>query len=86
MSDAVSNVLSPWGCLPPERIVIKELVDGLEKMLEKARAGEIVGAVLVSGHHDQTSSFSILGAVGTYSLVGAMTIAARNLEHITNSE
>lgn len=85
MSDH-SNVVSPWGCAIPVRTVQPDLVKSLEELLEKAKSGEIVGGIFVVGYYDQLSSFQILGRVGTYALVGAMTIAARNLEHITNSE
>jgi hypothetical protein len=81
----MSNVVSPWGHIPPEKAVNEDLVNGLEKLLERARAGEAVGAVVAYCDYDSNAGFSILGTVGTYSLVGAMTLAARNLEHITNS-
>lgn len=79
-----SNVVSPWGYAIPEKTVQPDLVKSLEELLEKAKAGEIVGGVLVMGYYDALASYRIVGQVGTYALVGAMTLAARNLEHITN--
>ena len=82
----MNNVVSPWGHIPPQKTVNEDLVKGLEDLLERARAGETIGAVVAYCDYDSNAGYTILGSVGTYSLVGAMTMAARNLESITNDD
>ncbi|MGC4008846.1 MAG: hypothetical protein QM805_07645 [Pseudomonas sp.] len=81
-----SNVVSPWGYSFPERYVSDDLVKNLEELLEKAKAGEIIGAMIVSGYHDGLAGWRISGKVGNYSMLGAATLACRNLEHIANED
>jgi hypothetical protein len=71
----MSNVHSLWGQPTGERDVQPTLVAALEKMLEQARSGEIVGAALVKLHCDGLASWDVAGKVGGYSLIGATTCA-----------
>ena len=71
----MSEVVSLWGQPIGEREVQPMLVEALEKMLEQARSGEIVGAALVKLHCDGLGSWDVAGKVGGYSLLGAADCA-----------
>jgi len=57
------------------------LVDRLEKLLAAAKAGEIVGACIAMLHSDRGASYTNVGLLGGYSLLGAVTMAKRDLEN-----
>ena len=47
----------------------------LERFLEQARSGEVVGVVVAAQHRDGLASWTRGGRIGSYSLVGALSIA-----------
>ena len=65
--------------------VSKYCVELLEEWLEMAKAGEIVGVVLVGLCHDKLSRYAIGGHCGGYSLVGCLEIAKTDLIDMNRS-
>ena len=67
------NVVTLSGVKTPP--VVKEPHQGvvtlLERMLQDARAGEIVGMVCAYQNSDWRAGYSVVGFVGGYSMVGA---------------
>jgi hypothetical protein len=48
------------------------LIEEIERLLEAARAGEIVGMAGTYVHKDRTVSFSYAGAVASYAMLGGL--------------
>ena len=69
MSD--SKVVALGG-LTYEKEVVETTVKALERLLEQAKAGEIVGACYVTLGHDGLASRGLVGRVTGYSVVGGM--------------
>ena len=59
----------------PNQILVKEL----ERLLEAARAGQIVGMAAAYQHHDRTISYSYAGSVGGFSLIGGLDCVKERL-------
>jgi hypothetical protein len=59
--------------------VNERLVEEIERLLEAARAGEIVGMAGTYLHKDRGTSYSFAGAVGSYSLIGGLECAKARL-------
>jgi hypothetical protein len=81
MSDNVVPLRA--GLLPqgePEKPEVNErLVEELERILEAARAGEIVGMAGAYLHREKGASYSFAGVVGSYSLIGGLECAKQRL-------
>ena len=54
-------------------------IETIERWLEQARAGEIVGVALAGLGHDGFSQYSVAGKVGGYSMIGALEVAKAEL-------
>lgn len=67
------NVVSLFGGPTSVREVDENAVAVLERYLELARAGEVVGATVAVQHYDGTSEYQIGGRIGTHALLGAVT-------------
>jgi hypothetical protein len=77
MSD---NVVALRGELKPQRSEVNErLVEELERLLEAARAGEIVGMVGSYLHKDKCASYSFAGMIGSYGMIGGLECAKARL-------
>ena len=57
---------------PPEPEVNDRLVEELERLLEAAQSGEIVGMAGAYLHKDKGASYSFAGMVGAYDLIGGL--------------
>lgn len=60
-------------------VVNERLIEELERLLNSARSGEIVGMAGTYLHNDKRSSYSFAGRVGTYSLIGGLECAKQRL-------
>lgn len=74
---------------PVERVPNDALVACLKDMLQKAEAGEITGAACVMVYDDGMASYSLVGQVGGFSMVGALhcvtsLLTEINLEDVQN--
>jgi hypothetical protein len=74
------NVVSLYGGTVPETGMANEtLVEELERLLEAARSGEIVGMVGAYHHKDKGNSYSFAGMVACYGLIGGLECAKARL-------
>lgn len=85
MSDG--NVVSLGG---HGTVVVKEpnqiVISLLERMLQEARAGEIVGLACAYHGPDWCAGYSIAGYAGGYSMLGAMQCAVAELSDINRDK
>lgn len=71
----MSNVISLNPDQPTyEREVSPHVIEGLEELLQMAKAGELAGFAVALQYYDRTSGFYARGKIGTYGMVGAMTM------------
>ena len=59
--------------------VNERLVEEIERLLQAARSGDIVGMAGTYLHADRRASYSFAGRVGTYSLIGGLECAKQRL-------
>lgn len=84
MTDSSQNIVSLYGPLPeqksePDANVVAEL----ERLLEAARAGEIVGLVGSYLHKNGAASYSFAGIVGKYAVIGGLECAKERVLRLT---
>lgn len=70
----------------PEPEVDERLVDELNRLLEAAKAGEIIGMAGTYLHKDRGASYSFAGVVGTYSMVGGLECAKQRVLRIATRQ
>lgn len=51
---------------------VEPCVSALEDMLERARAGEVIGVAMAVMHSDRSSSFTFGGYLDSYGVIGAL--------------
>jgi hypothetical protein len=61
------------------------VVEYLETLLELAKQGEITGLAAVPRYPDNTASYSLVGTVGGYGMVGALQCLVMHLTHLNMS-
>ena len=83
MSD---KVLSIHGGRPMPQEPNEAAIAVLERTLEAAKAGEIVGALVVSQYKDCSGGWQIGGFVSSYSMLGAATVAIDDLKAMHREE
>ncbi|ACB96767.1 hypothetical protein [Beijerinckia indica] len=66
----------------PNTTVIEEL----ERLLEAAKAGEIVGLAGTYVHKDKVVTYSYAGAVGSYAMLGGLDCVKERLLRIAMSQ
>jgi hypothetical protein len=66
----------------PNSTVIEEL----ERLLEAARAGEILGVAGAYVHRDKVVTYSYAGAVGSYGMIGGLDCVKERLLRIATSQ
>ena len=64
---------------PPNNEPNDRLVQEIERLLDMARSGEIVGMAGTYLHKDKGASYSFAGIVGSYGLVGGLECAKARL-------
>lgn len=62
-----------------------KLIEELERLLEAARAGEIVGLTGAYLHREHAVSYSYAGAIGTFGMLGALDCLSERVRHIVMS-
>lgn len=83
---AEDRVVSLFGGPTGERKVNALCVEGLEELLMRARAGEIVGIACAALHSDGLSSCQTSGLMGGYSLVGALQVLSADLVELARKK
>lgn len=77
MSD---NVVALRGEFQPVAVEANErLIEEIERLLEAARSGEIIGLAGTYLHKDKSASYSFAGRVGAYSMIGGLECAKSRL-------
>ena len=78
------NVVALHGTFlpPPAATVDAKLIQELERMLDGARSGEIIGMAGTYLHKDRAASYSFAGVVATYSMLGGLDCAKDRLLRI----
>lgn len=66
----------------PSPTVIAEV----ERLLEGARAGEVIGIVGCYLHRDRSTSFSFAGQVAGFALIGALECVKQRLIRLVSKE
>lgn len=82
----MSNVTSLNGGPSGVREVNEHLIEVLEGILERARAGEAVGGAIILLHYDSASSWMLAGRVGGYSMLGACSAVKHALLELEFSD
>lgn len=78
----MSEVVSLTGGLTHQREVVPGCVSVLEDLLERARAGEIVGVAVAGLRYDATAAYRVGGRVGGYGMIGALEMIRADLVEI----
>ena len=73
------NVVSLNGGPRGVREVNEAVVSVLEKWLEAARSGEVIGVAIALLDYDWCGRWSVAGVVGGYSMLGALEVARADL-------
>ncbi|WGJ14844.1 hypothetical protein QEV83_00530 [Methylocapsa sp. D3K7] len=84
MSDKVVNIRG--GFAFPSSQPNPTLIEELERLLEAARAGEIVGMAGTYVHRDKTVSYSYAGAIASYGMLGGLDCVKERLLRIALSK
>ena len=67
---------------PVERVPNASLIECLKDILQKAESGEITGVACVMAYDDGMASYSLVGQVGGFSMVGALQCVTTLLNDI----
>jgi hypothetical protein len=77
---ANDNVVALHGAILPDVAGVDEgLIAELERLLEAARSGEIIGLAGTYQHKNRTISYSFAGRVGSYALLGGLDCVRERL-------
>lgn len=68
------NVASLFGGPTGQREVNQFCIDALEAMLQKAKAGEVIGVAMACMYHDGLAAYEMGGMIGGYPMLGALEI------------
>ena len=78
-----SKVVTLRGGVPTStRESNKALTDYVEQLLEQAQSGQVNGLVAVTLEPNGVASFSVVGSVGGYGMVGALDCARQIITEI----
>jgi hypothetical protein len=82
-----NNVISLRGeFTPPTSEPNSTVVEELERLLEAARAGEILGLAGAYVHRDKVVSYSYAGAVASYGMLGGLDCVKERLLRIATAQ
>jgi hypothetical protein len=79
------NVVNLFGAAPqtqPEGQPNATVIEELERLLQAARAGEIIGLAGSYVHRDKVVTYSFAGIVGSYGLIGGLDCVKERLVRI----
>ncbi len=80
MSDNVISLRGQYA--PPSPEPNATVIEELERLLEAARAGEILGLAGAYVHRDKVISYSYAGAVASYGMLGGLDCVKERLLRI----
>lgn len=70
----MNNVTSLNGSPMPKTEPDENYIEMLEEALERARAGETIGGVLIQSYRDDTCDFQVVGFIRHYSVIGTIEV------------
>ena len=79
------SIISLWGGPTGERNPSPALIEVLEKWLEKAKSGEVIGAAIIGVYQDNLSGYHLAGKVGGYCMLGALEMVKAEIVDINRS-
>ena len=82
MADNVVSLFGPMASAQPEGQPNATVIEELERLLEAARAGEIIGVAGSYVHRDKVVTYSFAGIVGSYGLIGGLDCVKERLIRI----
>jgi hypothetical protein len=82
MADNVVSLVGPMASAQPEGQPNATVIEELERLLEAARAGEIIGLAGSYVHRDKVVTYSFAGIVGSYGLIGGLDCVKERLIRI----
>src|SRR5215510_1950556 len=82
MADNVVNLFGPVMQTQPEGQPNATVIEELERLLQAARAGEIIGLAGSYVHRDKVVTYSFAGIVGSYGLIGGLDCVKERLVRI----
>jgi hypothetical protein len=82
MADKVVSLFGPIASAQPEGQPNATVIEELERLLEAARAGEIIGLAGSYVHRDKVVTYSFAGIVGSYGLIGGLDCVKERLIRI----
>jgi len=82
----LSKVVGIHGNTPVSREPNETVIRELERILEMAKSGEVVGFAGALLHADKLSTVAYGGLLGTYGLVGALDVAKDHIKKLVEGE
>jgi hypothetical protein len=82
MADNVVSLFGPMASVQPEGQPNATVIDEIERLLEAARAGEIIGLAGAYVHRDKMVTYSFAGIVHSYGLIGGLHCVMERLMRI----
>jgi hypothetical protein len=82
MADNVVNLFGAEVQTQPEGQPNATVIEELERLLQAARAGEIIGLAGSYVHRDKVVTYSFAGIVGSYGLIGGLDCVKERLVRI----
>jgi hypothetical protein len=82
MADNVVNLFGAAAQTQPEGQPNATVIEELERLLQAARAGEIIGLAGSYVHRDKVVTYSFAGIVGSYGLIGGLDCVKERLVRI----
>lgn len=86
MSDPSQKIIPLFGLLP-EQVVTPDcnVIAELERLLEAARAGEIIGLVGAYLHKNGSASYSFAGVISRFAVIGGLECAKERVMRLTQA-
>jgi hypothetical protein len=85
MSAEIVSLNGAAAIAEPEAKPNETLVQELERLLQAARAGQIVGMAAAYQHRDRVITYSFAGAIGGYAVLGGLDCLKERLVRLAVS-
>jgi len=82
----MSNVTTLFGETVNQSEPSPAAIRAIEDLLERVKAGDVVGVAYASLHSDGTGSYGLSGQIGSYAALGALELAKAQLSGLMLDE
>ena len=82
----MAEIRSLYGVDIHQSVAREDVVAFLENVLERARAGEVIGVGVAALHNNFEASYAVVGGVGGYSMLGALDMIRAEIVEINRDE